>query len=178
MIRLFEECCHFCRFEDTVSEGEYIFEGGTELLDDGETIDIPSFINNEQRAKKWFELHGWLYVNEHVLCKGCFNKLKNGYVVLDRFNQFYDFSDCQEAYDFPEISCVMNKQEAINFSRYKYNDESVTYHEALDIVLKFLKDEIKSDSMGYSKEHPYISMLVDDIERKGHFRFYWKRSEV
>lgn len=157
MIRLFEECCHFCRCEDTVSEGEYIFEGGVEVLEDGETFETPSFIKNKKLAKKWFELHDWRYINEQVLCRDCYNKLKNGYVVLDRFNQFYD---CEARYDFPEISCVMNKQEAIDFAQYKYNDESVAYYEALDIVLKFLNGDMESDAIGFCKAHPDVPITI------------------
>ncbi|MBL1227271.1 hypothetical protein [Enterococcus sp. BWR-S5] len=157
MIKLFQEKCDFCRCEETVSEGNYIFEGETEVDNDGDIFPVPSFISNRRLAKKWFRSRNWRYYNKLVFCSQCYSKLKNGYVVLDRFNQFYDFEACS---DVPDIDCVMTKQEALEFSQHKHNDESVTYYKALDTVSKFLNGEIKSDAVGFTKEHPNVTITL------------------
>lgn len=157
MIKLFEERCALCECKKNVSEGEYIFEGEIEELEDGETFPVPTFISSKALAKKWFKSHGWRYYNNLVYCGECFEQLKNGYVVLDRFNQIYDNEACL---DLPQTSCVMSKEEAIAFSRYQYNNENVFHRKALGIVSKFLNGELESDVVGFIKAHPDVDITI------------------
>jgi len=158
MIKLFKESCDLCKCYKTVAEGNYIFEGEVEILEDGEEFPIPTFINSKILAKKWFKDQGWQYRSKCVFCEDCYKLLKNGYVILDRFNQFYDDEACL---DVPTVSCIMNKQEAIEFSSYQYNDEVVNYYKALTTVSNFLNGKLETDSLGYTKEHPEVSIVLD-----------------
>lgn len=149
---IFKETCDFCHEEQRLSEEHVFYEG--ELYTECE---IPTWAKNKSTAKKFFKLEGWEYYKGLVFCKDCFERLNNEYLVIDRFNQFYN---TDKICDTPDPSFLMTLNDAKQFTAATYNNEVVRSRKALRIVCQLLKGEWTVDVVGHHKAHPETTITI------------------
>lgn len=152
---IFKEKCCFCFKEERLSEYTEFSEGKTYTDPDGYSFELPTWAINKSSAKKYFTQEGWHYYKKSIFCQDCFEKLNEGYFVIDRFNQFYsDDMICDTA----DPRFLMNLDQARQFTSATYNDERVRFRKALPIMSQILKGEWKVDVVGHYKAHPETAL--------------------
>lgn len=155
---IFKETCAFCDKEYRLSEYQDFYEGDIYVDPvDGTQCLTPTWAKNKSTAKKFFKLEGWQYYKGLVFCKDCFEHLNNEYVVIDRFNQFYN---ADMTCDTPDPSFLMTLDEAVQFTAATYNNEVVRSRKALRIVCQLLKGEWTVDVVGHHKAHPETTITI------------------
>ncbi|MDV2631271.1 hypothetical protein [Lactococcus lactis] len=152
---IFKEKCCFCLKEESLSEYTEFSEGKIYTDPDGFDFELPTWAKNKSNAKKYFKQEGWHYYKKSVFCQDCFDKLNQGYFIIDRFNQFYnDETIC----DTVDPSFLMNLDQARQFISATYNDEHVRFKKAFPIICQILRGEWKVDVVGHYKAHPEMTL--------------------
>lgn len=145
---IFNEKCHFCLKEESLSEYKEFNEGETLKDPDGFEFEVPTWAKNKSTAKRYFKLEGWHYSKELVFCKDCFEKLKKGYIVIDRFHMFYNE---EMICDIADPSFLMDLDQARQFTSTTYNNEVVYFKKAFSIICQSLREEWEVDVVGHHK---------------------------
>ncbi|MCT0015470.1 hypothetical protein EFE32_01070 [Lactococcus lactis subsp. lactis] len=134
---IFKEKCCFCLKEESLSEYTEFSEGKSYTDPDGFSFELPTWAINKSSAKKYFKQEGWHYYKKSIFCQDCFEKLNEGYFVIDRFNQFYsDDMICDTA----DPRFLMNLDQARQF------------------MYQILRGEWKVDVVDYYKAHPEMTL--------------------
>lgn len=159
---IYQEKCDLCSLKTEIAEGNFFYTEETEIIR-GEEYPIPLLVENKTTAKKWFMNKGWTYYKKFVFCSTCFSNMKNKYVVIDRFNQFYSEGKENEIdiLDVPTYECFMEKEQAVHLASHTYDDEIVYKRKALPFICKVLKGEAESDIVGYIKVHQNIKVISE-----------------
>jgi hypothetical protein len=159
MIVSYHEQCELCDCGSYVNEGDYFYD----LKDTPENnvkdiYDYARFVTSKSTAKKWFKDNGWKYYKGCVFCESCFDLMKSGYVIMDKFNYLYSENGWM---DLPFPKCIMSKDLAEQVSKEEGQGKILVKRKALNTVIKFLKEEIEFDIIGYHKENPITPFVIN-----------------
>lgn len=154
---MYLETCSLCEYEESIGEDTIFYEKKKESIQ-GEENSIKTCVKNKSTAKRYFVKEGWRHHKGSSICPHCFVKLKDGYVVIDRFNQLYNE---RGIYDFPDVDCILPKDLAIELSSCRHNNEDLKVKKAFLYLTKMLNHEIESDVVGYHQAHPEVKFVID-----------------
>lgn len=155
---LFREHCEFCcktKIISDLDEVDYYNE-----IEEETGLNIPMYPSTKQEAKNCFKELGWFYEKGIVLCKECFDLLKDGRFVVNKYNYF-----CTEDgnYNFPEEFLVMDETTATSLVK-KYKGEKLRSVKALPTAVKFFRGEWKTDVVGLVTDNPNTKVIVSDFK--------------
>lgn len=150
MERLYKEECQFCHTSKIISGFDSFDSEERQRYPGGHEIPIFIHVHNKSTAKEFLKSEGWRYYKGLVFCPSCFKTLDDGYVVLDKYKQFYSK---KVICDVPDLSFIMKLKEAESLALVTYNNEAVHSTNALPVICKYLKGEWRADVIGYLKVH-------------------------